>query len=155
MTHLPHGFCDPSYPSYPYPPLPLPFVHGYGYTRVRVRVSFFYPRVTRVIHYLHLRQIEMGLVSVNGGCIEFSHSTRLSNITRDWQYTQLFPCWKIKTSIYPACDINGIHENTLLVQEDQPLLEVICSPNCKVASVRRKRVGKGFPLQEAYHVNPR
>ena len=35
----------------PYPPLPLPFVHGYGYAQVRVRVRFFYPRVTRVIHY--------------------------------------------------------------------------------------------------------
>src|SRR5271168_1205275 len=37
---------------YPYPEKPGPVLLGYGYGRVRVRVSYFYPRVTRDIHYL-------------------------------------------------------------------------------------------------------
>src|ERR1700678_3228524 len=38
---------------YPYPEKPGPVLLGYGYGRVRVRVSYFYPRVTRDIHYGH------------------------------------------------------------------------------------------------------
>src|SRR5271168_3149525 len=36
---------------YPCPEKPGPVLLGYGYGRVRVRVSYFYPRVTRDIHY--------------------------------------------------------------------------------------------------------